>query len=90
MRGVILSDDHDKLTKDNVKVTWNPKTNGNQDTTENTGTSRTIEGEPIVGVNTLQYIVTDSWGRLLGIQKLMEIKIPLKIQELVELLKESL
>ena len=63
MRGVILSDDHDKLTKENVQVTWNPKTNENQGTTENTGTSRTIEGEPIVGKNTLQYIVTDSWGR---------------------------
>ncbi len=63
MRGVTLSDDHDKLTKYNVKVTWNPNTNENQESTENTGTSRTIGGEPVVGNNILQYIVTDSWGR---------------------------
>lgn len=50
MRGVNLKDDHDKLTKDNVEVTWNPS-------------SRNIKNNPIVGENILQYKVTDSWGR---------------------------
>lgn len=58
MRGVKLLDDHDKLTKDNVEVTWNPDyTVNTDDTYEN------IKGYAKVGENTLQYKVTDSWGR---------------------------
>lgn len=58
MRGVKLLDDHDKLTKDNVEVTWNPGyTVNTDDTYEN------IKGYAKVGENILQYKVTDSWGR---------------------------
>lgn len=58
MRGVKLLDDHDKLTKDNVEVTWNPDYTGNTD-----DTYENIKGYAKVGVNILQYKVTDSWGR---------------------------
>ena len=58
MRGVKLLDDHDKLTKDNVEVTWNPDYTGNTD-----DTYENIKGYAKVGRNILQYKVTDSWGR---------------------------
>ena len=58
MRGVKLLDDHDKLTKDNVEVTWNPGYTGNTD-----DTYENIKGYAKVGENILQYKVTDSWGR---------------------------
>ena len=58
MRGVKLLDDHDKLTKDNVEVTWNPGYTGNTD-----DTYENIKGYAKVGRNILQYKVTDSWGR---------------------------
>ena len=58
MRGVKLLDDHDKLTKDNVEVTWNPDYTGNTD-----DTYENIKGYAKVGENILQYKVTDSWGR---------------------------
>ena len=58
MRGVKLLDDHDKLTKDNVEVTWNPDDTGNPD-----DTYENIKGYAKVGENILQYKVTDSWGR---------------------------
>ena len=58
MRGVKLLDDHDKLTKDNVEVTWNPNYTGNTD-----DTYENIKGYAKVGRNILQYKVTDSWGR---------------------------
>ena len=65
MRGVKLKDDHDKLTKSNVEVTFNP----NVQTTKNTtGTDEehyndVIKGVAKVGENILEYKVTDSWGR---------------------------
>ena len=55
MRGVKLLDDHDKLTKSNVEVSWKANPNNSN--------SKTIEGEPIVGENKLHYKVIDSWGR---------------------------
>ena len=58
MRGVKLLDDHDKLTKDNVEVTWNPGYTGNTD-----DTYENIKGYAKVGENILQYKVTDLWGR---------------------------
>ena len=73
LRGVKISDDHDTLTKGNVKVTWNPTDVENQEeqqnksyTNEDTSTKldeTIVEGEQKVGENILLYTVTDSWGR---------------------------
>ena len=73
LRGVKISDDHDTLTKGNVKVTWNPTDVENQEeqqnksyTNEDTSTKSDeiiVEGEQKVGENILLYTVTDSWGR---------------------------
>lgn len=60
MRGIRLTDDHDKLTKANVEVTWNPKEIPNG---ENEQYNDFIKGVAKVGLNTLHYKVTDSWGR---------------------------
>ena len=60
MRGVKLRDDHDNLTSANVEVTWNPEEIPSE---EYEPYNDTIKGVAKVGVNTLHYKVTDSWGR---------------------------
>ena len=60
MRGVKLRDDHDKLTSANVEVTWNPE---EIPSGEYEPYNDVIKGVAKVGVNTLHYKVTDSWGR---------------------------
>ncbi|MBQ3423286.1 MAG: hypothetical protein IJH34_16885, partial [Romboutsia sp.] len=60
MRGVRLSDDHDKLTSANIEVTWNPDEIPSE---EYEPYNDVIKGVAKVGVNTLHYKVTDSWGR---------------------------
>lgn len=80
LRGVIISDDHDTLTKDNVEVKWNDKfvdDNTNYENTKETVLEKSLDGEYIlagngikvygeqnVGDNVLYYKVTDSWGRV--------------------------
>ena len=73
LRGIKISDDHDILTKGNVKVTWNPEDSENKEEQLNKNSTKgdtstkndeiTIEGEQKVGENILLYTVTDSWGR---------------------------
>jgi len=84
LRGVTLSDDHDKLTKENVEVKWNEKFKGDSNNYGETkrNSSEGLEGESIsiengirvygqqqVGENTLYYKVTDSWGRVTFVQR---------------------
>ena len=80
LRGVIISDDHDTLTKENVEVKWNNKFKDDQTKyTENeesyssntsdgeytlSGNGIKVYGEQRVGDNVLYYKVTDSWGRI--------------------------
>lgn len=62
MRGVKLRDDHDKLTKDNVEVTWNKDSQTTSPINEEQYND-VIKGVAHVGENTLHYKVTDTWGR---------------------------
>ncbi len=62
MRGVKLRDDHDKLTEDNVEVTWNKDSQDTSPANEEPYND-VIKGVAHVGENTLHYKVTDSWGR---------------------------
>ena len=84
LRGVKIFDDHDILTKSNVKVIWNPSNNGEEinlnksvgkeDEIEKVKDEVIIEGEQRVGRNVLQYIVTDSWGRSNTAERIVNLK----------------
>ena len=84
LRGVKIFDDHDILTKSNVKVIWNPSNNGEEinlnksvgkeDEIEKVKDEVIVEGEQRVGRNVLQYIVTDSWGRSNTAERIVNLK----------------
>ena len=84
LRGVKIFDDHDILTKSNVKVIWNPPNNGEEinlnksvgkeDEIEKVKDEVIVEGEQRVGRNVLQYIVTDSWGRSNTAERIVNLK----------------
>ena len=84
LRGVKIFDDHDILTKSNVKVIWNPSNNGEEinlnksvgkeDEIEKVKDEVIVEGEQKVGRNVLQYIVTDSWGRSNTAERIVNLK----------------
>ena len=84
LRGVKIFDDHDILTKGNVKVIWNPSNNGEEinlnksagkeDEIEKVKDEVIVEGEQRVGRNVLQYIVTDSWGRSNTAERIVNLK----------------
>ena len=84
LRGVKIFDDHDILTKSNVKVIWNPSNNGEEinlnksvgkeDEIEKVKDEVSVEGEQRVGRNVLQYIVTDSWGRSNTAERIVNLK----------------
>ena len=84
LRGVKIFDDHDILTKSNVKVIWNPSNNGEEinlnksvgkeDKIEKVKDEVIVEGEQRVGRNVLQYIVTDSWGRSNTAERIVNLK----------------
>ena len=84
LRGVKIFDDHDILTKSNVKVIWNPSNNGEEinlnksvgkeDEIEKVKDEVIVEGEQRVGRNVLQYIVTDSWGRNNTAERIVNLK----------------
>ena len=84
LRGVKIFDDHDILTKSNVKVIWNPSNNGEEinlnksvgkeDEIEKVKDEVIVEGEQRVGKNVLQYIVTDSWGRSNTAERIVNLK----------------
>ena len=84
LRGVKIFDDHDILTKSNVKVIWNPSNNGEEinlnksvgkeDEIEKIKDEVIVEGEQRVGRNVLQYIVTDSWGRSNTAERIVNLK----------------
>ena len=84
LRGVKIFDDHDILTKSNVKVIWNPSNNGEEinlnksvgkeDEIEKVKDEVIVEGEQRVGRNVLHYIVTDSWGRSNTAERIVNLK----------------
>ena len=84
LRGVKIFDDHDILTKGNVKVIWNPSNNGEEinlnksvgkeDEIEKVKDEVIVEGEQRVGRNVLHYIVTDSWGRSNTAERIVNLK----------------
>ena len=84
LRGVKIFDDHDILTKSNVKVIWNPSNNGEEinlnksvgkeDEIEKVKDEVIVEGEQRVGRNVLHYIVTDSWGRSNTAKRIVNLK----------------
>ena len=84
LRGVKIFDDHDILTKSNVKVIWNPSNNseeinlnksvGKEDEIEKVKDEVIVEGEQRVGRNVLHYIVTDSWGRSNTAERIVNLK----------------
>ena len=84
LRGVKIFDDHDILTKSNVKVIWNPSNNGEEinlnksvgkeDEIEKVKDEVIVEGEQRVGRNVLQYILTDSWGRSNTAERIVNLK----------------
>ena len=84
LRGVKIFDDHDILTKGNVKVIWNPSNNGEEinlnksvgkeDEIEKVKEEVIVEGEQRVGRNVLHYIVTDSWGRSNTAERIVNLK----------------
>ena len=84
LRGVKIFDDHDILTKSNVKVIWNQSNNGEEinlnksvgkeDEIEKVKDEVIVEGEQRVGRNVLQYIVTDSWGRSNTAERIVNLK----------------
>ena len=84
LRGVKIFDDHDILTKSNVKVIWNPSNNGEEinlnksvgkeDEIEKVKDEVIVEGEQRVGRNVLQYIVTESWGRSNTAERIVNLK----------------
>ena len=84
LRGVKIFDDHDILTKSNVKVIWNPSNNGEEinlnksvgkeDEIEKVKDEVIVEGEQRVGRNVLHYIVTDSWGRSNTAERVVNLK----------------
>ena len=84
LRGVKIFDDHDILTKSNVKVIWNPSNNGEEinlnksvgkeDEIEKVKDEVIVEGEQRVGKNVLHYIVTDSWGRSNTAERIVNLK----------------
>ena len=84
LRGVKIFDDHDILTKSNVKVILNPSNNGEEinlnksvgkeDEIEKVKDEVIVEGEQRVGRNVLHYIVTDSWGRSNTAERIVNLK----------------
>ena len=84
LRGVKIFDDHDILTKSNVKVIWNPSNNGEEinlnksvgkeDEIEKVKDEVIVEGEQRIGRNVLHYIVTDSWGRSNTAERIVNLK----------------
>ena len=84
LRGVKIFDDHDILTKGNVKVILNPSNNGEEinlnksvgkeDEIEKVKDEVIVEGEQRVGRNVLHYIVTDSWGRSNTAERIVNLK----------------
>ena len=84
LRGVKIFDDHDILTKGNVKVIWNQSNNGEEinlnksagkeDEIEKVKDEVIVEGEQRVGRNVLHYIVTDSWGRSNTAERIVNLK----------------
>ena len=84
LRGVKIFDDHDILTKSNVKVIWNPSNNGEEinlnksvgkeDEIEKVKDEVIVEGEQRVGRNVLHYIVTDSLGRSNTAERIVNLK----------------
>ena len=84
LRGVKIFDDHDILTKGNVKVIWNPSNNGEEinlnksagkeDEIEKVKDEVIVEGEQRIGRNVLHYIVTDSWGRSNTAERIVNLK----------------
>ena len=84
LRGVKIFDDHDILTKGNVKVIWNSSNNGEEinlnksagkeDEIEKVKDEVIVEGEQRVGRNVLHYIVTDSWGRSNTAERIVNLK----------------
>ena len=81
LRGVKISDDHDTLTKNNLKVIWNPDNSlENQNIKESINNNEkakdeiVVEGEQLVGRNILRYVVTDSWGRSNIAQRIVNLK----------------
>ena len=84
LRGVKIFDDHDILTKSNVKVILNPSNNGEEinlnksvgkeEEIEKVKDEVIVEGEQRVGRNVLHYIVTDSWGRSNTAERIVNLK----------------
>ncbi|MBS5126486.1 MAG: DUF5011 domain-containing protein, partial [Clostridium sp.] len=84
LRGVKIFDDHDILTKGNVKVIWNQSNNGEEinlnksagkeDEIEKVKDEVIVEGEQRIGRNVLHYIVTDSWGRSNTAERIVNLK----------------